>query len=100
MAKFTDAYAGILAVRKRLHLVVWRLHKEHGMTPSHACPQDVDQVPGPVIRLAPNRLLFNTPTAFRSRLPPVMGFIVVLIVVDKPSIDMMTALRSHLRTSS
>ncbi|KUI74337.1 Isotrichodermin C-15 hydroxylase [Cytospora mali] len=50
LAKLTDAYAGVLAVRRCLPLVIWRLHEEHG----------------PVIRLAPNRLLFNTATAFRS----------------------------------
>ncbi|KAK8127179.1 Isotrichodermin C-15 hydroxylase [Apiospora sp. TS-2023a] len=50
LAKLTDAYAGLFAARKRLHLVVLGLHEKHG----------------PVIRPAPNRLLFNSPSAFKA----------------------------------
>lgn len=49
-AKLTDAYAGVLAARKQVPLVVFRLHEKYG----------------PVVRLAPNRLLFNSASAFRS----------------------------------
>ncbi|KAI1414071.1 cytochrome P450 [Hypoxylon sp. FL1857] len=50
IAKLTSAYAGIYAIRRCLPLVIWQLHEKHG----------------PVIRLAPNRLLFNTVSAFRT----------------------------------
>ncbi|KAI0849729.1 cytochrome P450 [Daldinia vernicosa] len=50
LAKITDGYAGVLSAQKRLPLVTWQLHERYGS----------------VIRLAPNRLLFNSVTAFRS----------------------------------
>ncbi|ROW08224.1 hypothetical protein VMCG_03327 [Cytospora schulzeri] len=31
LAKLTDAYAGVLAVRKCLPLVIWQLHEKHGI---------------------------------------------------------------------
>ncbi|KAK7981327.1 cytochrome P450 [Apiospora saccharicola] len=51
LAKVTDAYAGLFAAQKRLHLVVLGLHDTHG---SYA------DAP------APNRLLFNSPSAFKA----------------------------------
>ncbi|KAI0868739.1 cytochrome P450 [Hypoxylon argillaceum] len=50
LAKLTDAYAGVIAARRRLHLVAYESHEKHG----------------PVIRMAPNRILFNTAAAFRA----------------------------------
>ncbi|SPQ21406.1 c10fd8c7-2850-469c-8923-fe8035612664 [Thermothielavioides terrestris] len=50
LAKLTAWYAGFHAVRKRLHLEVADNHKKYGS----------------VVRLAPDRLVFNTVTAFRS----------------------------------
>ncbi|KAI1771055.1 cytochrome P450 [Hypoxylon cercidicola] len=50
LAKLTDAYAGVISAQKHLPLVIWQLHEKHG----------------PIVRPAPNRLLFNTVTAFRS----------------------------------
>ncbi|KAI0116555.1 cytochrome P450 [Nemania sp. FL0031] len=50
LARLTDVYAGVMAARRRLHLVAYQNHEKHG----------------PVIRIAPNRILFNTAIAFRA----------------------------------
>ncbi|KAK6836176.1 cytochrome P450 [Apiospora arundinis] len=72
-AKLTDAYAGLFAVQERLHLVFLRLHGKYGMqmleTPlqgQHAFISITDDLSGSVIRPATNRLLFNSPSAFRA----------------------------------
>ncbi|KAI0516988.1 cytochrome P450 [Xylaria bambusicola] len=49
LAKITQAYAGYYVVRKRDHLEVYEHHNQYG----------------PVVRVGPNRLCFNTVTAFR-----------------------------------
>ncbi|KAI1170037.1 cytochrome P450 [Nemania sp. FL0916] len=49
LAKLTQAYAGFYAARKRLHIEVYQYHKRYG----------------PVVRVGPNRLSFNTATALR-----------------------------------
>ncbi|KAK8859916.1 cytochrome P450 [Apiospora arundinis] len=49
-AKLTDAYTGLFAVQKRLHLVLLGLHEKHD----------------PIIRPAPNRLLSNSASAFKA----------------------------------
>ncbi|PQE31184.1 cytochrome P450 protein [Rutstroemia sp. NJR-2017a WRK4] len=51
IAKFTDGYAGYHAVKKCLHLATYHDHLKYG----------------PVFRQAPNRLIFNTPSALRSK---------------------------------
>ncbi|KAL2211455.1 cytochrome P450 [Sarocladium strictum] len=48
-AKITDLYGGTLAARRRFSLEAARLHSQYG----------------PVIRVGPNRLLFNSATAFQ-----------------------------------
>jgi cytochrome P450 len=50
LAKLTDLYSAVLAIQRRIPLVVWELHEKHGG----------------VIRVAPNRLLFNSASAFKS----------------------------------
>ncbi|KAI0200231.1 cytochrome P450 [Astrocystis sublimbata] len=50
LAKLTNGYAGFMAARRRLHLIAYETHKKDG----------------PVVRLAPNRILFNSGTAFRA----------------------------------
>ncbi|KAF2997467.1 hypothetical protein E8E14_002724 [Neopestalotiopsis sp. 37M] len=49
LAKFTSLYAGFHTAKKNLHLQVLHNHQKYGS----------------VVRLAPNRLVFNTITAFR-----------------------------------
>lgn len=49
LAKLTDGYAGAHALAWRLHLITYRDHRKHG----------------PVMRHGPNRLVFNTVTAYR-----------------------------------
>ncbi|KAK4211987.1 cytochrome P450 [Rhypophila decipiens] len=48
-AKLTQFYTGRYVLILRLHLVIWELHRTYG----------------PVIRLGPNALVFNTATALR-----------------------------------
>ncbi|KAI1818917.1 cytochrome P450 [Xylaria intraflava] len=50
LAALTDVYAGVMAARRRLHLVAYESHEKQGS----------------VIRMAPNRLHFNTASAFRA----------------------------------
>ncbi|KAI1767878.1 cytochrome P450 [Hypoxylon sp. FL1150] len=50
LAKLTDVYAGVISAQRRLPLVIWELHEKYGS----------------VARPAPNRLVFNTVTAFKS----------------------------------
>ncbi|KAI0487709.1 cytochrome P450 [Xylaria cf. heliscus] len=49
LAKITQAYAGFYAVQKRLHLEVYQYHEQYGS----------------VVRVGPNRLVFNTATALK-----------------------------------
>ncbi|TRX91633.1 hypothetical protein FHL15_007415 [Xylaria flabelliformis] len=49
LAKLTQAYAGFYAVQKRLHIEVYQFHKRYG----------------PVVRVGPDRLSFNTVTALK-----------------------------------
>ncbi|KAI0150549.1 cytochrome P450 [Xylariaceae sp. FL1272] len=49
LAKLSDGYLGVMAAWKRLHLLAHESHQKHG----------------PIIRVAPSRILFNTATAFR-----------------------------------
>ncbi|KAI1128601.1 cytochrome P450 [Nemania abortiva] len=49
LAKLTQAYAGFYAIKKRLHIEVYQFHKRYG----------------PVVRVGPDRLSFNTVTALR-----------------------------------
>ncbi|KAK7957356.1 cytochrome P450 [Apiospora aurea] len=81
IARFTDAYAGLFAAQKRLHLVVLGLHEKHGM-PTCETSRMVNVFlpvlttnPGLVIRPALNRLLFNSASAFKG------------IPIDDPSLD-------------
>ncbi|KAI1124429.1 cytochrome P450 [Nemania abortiva] len=50
LGKVTDAYAGVVAAQRRLHLLAYQSHQKHGS----------------VVRIAPNRILFNIATAFRA----------------------------------
>jgi cytochrome P450 len=47
IARLTDAYGGFFAMRRRLHLVTYQNFQKYG----------------PIVRQAPNRLVFNTVTA-------------------------------------
>ncbi|KAI1100847.1 cytochrome P450 [Jackrogersella minutella] len=49
LAKLTQGYSGFIAVQKRLHLEIYQYHQRYG----------------PVVRIGPNRLVFNTVTALR-----------------------------------
>ncbi|KAI2609364.1 cytochrome P450 [Hypoxylon fragiforme] len=49
IAKFTNAYAGYFAVKRNIHLEIWRNHQKYG----------------PVFRLGPDRLVFSTAPALR-----------------------------------
>ncbi|KAI0201487.1 cytochrome P450 [Astrocystis sublimbata] len=49
LAKLTDGYAGVHALAQRLHLITYQDHQNYGS----------------VVRHAPNRLVFNTITAYR-----------------------------------
>ncbi|OTB05175.1 hypothetical protein M426DRAFT_140399 [Hypoxylon sp. CI-4A] len=49
LAKLTELFAGSHAIRKDLHLEILRCHEKYG----------------PVVRLAPNRLIFNSITALK-----------------------------------
>ncbi|KAI0195916.1 cytochrome P450 [Astrocystis sublimbata] len=53
VARFTNAYAGYYAIRKCLHLTTYHNFQKYG----------------PVIRQAPNRLVFNTVTALHDIYP-------------------------------
>ncbi|KAK0634894.1 cytochrome P450 [Bombardia bombarda] len=49
VAKLTGGYAGLYAIQKRLHIIIWRDHERYG----------------PVVRIGPDRLVFNTATALK-----------------------------------
>ncbi|KAI1774678.1 cytochrome P450 [Hypoxylon cercidicola] len=49
VAKLTNGYAGYFAIKRNLHLQIWRNHQKYG----------------PVFRLGPDRLVFNSATALR-----------------------------------
>ncbi|KAI1079120.1 cytochrome P450 [Whalleya microplaca] len=49
IARFTNGYTGYFAIKRNLHLQIWRLH----------------QIYGPVVRLGPDRLVFESATALR-----------------------------------
>ncbi|KAI0098885.1 cytochrome P450 [Nemania sp. FL0031] len=49
LAKLTDWYSGFHAIKKDLHVTIYENHVKYG----------------PVVRIAPNRLVFNTVTAFQ-----------------------------------
>ncbi|RYP89948.1 hypothetical protein DL770_003928 [Monosporascus sp. CRB-9-2] len=51
LARLTDAYAAYFAIRKRLHIVTYQNFQKYG----------------PVVRQAPNRLVFNTVTAVHAK---------------------------------
>ncbi|TVY75605.1 Cytochrome P450 monooxygenase apf7 [Lachnellula suecica] len=73
-ARFTDGYAGVPAIQKRLHLITYRDHLRYG----------------PVVRQAPNRLVFNTVTALHdiylhSRTTKSENYLKSLLSTNKPS---------------
>ncbi|KAI1451511.1 cytochrome P450 [Annulohypoxylon moriforme] len=49
IAKLTNGYAGFFAYKRMLHIQIWRNHQKYG----------------PVVRIGPNRLVFNSATALR-----------------------------------
>ena len=52
LAKLTDAYGGIHAIRQRFHLVTYDAHQKYGK----------------VVRLGPNRLVFNSAAALHGEI--------------------------------
>lgn len=69
LAKFTDGFMGYHALRKRLHLATYASLTKYGRATGrrecqlHSRPL-TQCCSGPVIRVAPNRLVFNTVEAF------------------------------------
>ncbi|KAI0170996.1 cytochrome P450 [Pestalotiopsis sp. NC0098] len=49
LAKFTNVYSAFFAYKRTLHLEVWRYHQSYG----------------PVVRLGPDRLVFDSPQALK-----------------------------------
>ncbi|KAI1088516.1 cytochrome P450 [Rostrohypoxylon terebratum] len=49
IAKLTNGYAGFFAYKRDLHIEIWRNHQKYG----------------PVVRIGPDRLVFNSATALR-----------------------------------
>ncbi|OTA81849.1 hypothetical protein M434DRAFT_37375 [Hypoxylon sp. CO27-5] len=49
LAKLTNCYTGFFAVKRDLHTEIWRNHQKYG----------------PVVRIGPDRLVFNSTTALR-----------------------------------
>ncbi|KAI0886534.1 cytochrome P450 [Annulohypoxylon maeteangense] len=49
IAKLTNGYTGFFAFKRILHIEIWRTHEKHG----------------PVVRIGPDRLVFNSATAMR-----------------------------------
>ncbi|KAI1101332.1 cytochrome P450 [Jackrogersella minutella] len=49
LAKFTNGYTGFFAIKRILHIEIWRNHQKYGS----------------VVRIGPDRLVFNTATALR-----------------------------------
>lgn len=71
-ARLTDAYGGYFALKKRLHLVTYRNFQDYGETPKLRLELSLTTlrwITGPVVRQAPNRLVFNTVTALHGKRP-------------------------------
>ncbi|KAI1635000.1 cytochrome P450 [Biscogniauxia mediterranea] len=49
IAKLTNGYAGFFAIKRSLHIHIWKAHEKYG----------------PVVRIGPDRLVFNSATALR-----------------------------------
>ncbi|KAI1139269.1 cytochrome P450 [Hypoxylon sp. FL0543] len=49
VAKLTNGYTGYFAIKRDLHIEIWRNHQKYG----------------PVVRIGPDRLVFNSATALR-----------------------------------
>ncbi|KAI1120849.1 cytochrome P450 [Nemania abortiva] len=73
LAKATDWFAGFHAFKKDLHLQIFEAHQKYGRTYTPQVKGQLIGFPGtlalamigPVVRLAPNRLVFNTAEAFQ-----------------------------------
>ncbi|KAK2616780.1 hypothetical protein QQS21_000157 [Conoideocrella luteorostrata] len=72
LARFTEAYGGYLALRKTIHTSTYQSFLKYGIFGVMALySQPTDDVIGPVVRVAPNRLVFNSIAALQGKLSPV-----------------------------
>ncbi|KAJ2988952.1 hypothetical protein NUW58_g3714 [Xylaria curta] len=69
LAKITQAYAGFYAAKKRLHIEVYQYHQRYGKGSFVRVPAETMSAyraaTGLVVRVGPNRLVFNTATALK-----------------------------------